>query len=123
MRSSGFAQETCRPKRILGARAREASPSTATGVVVSSDVVADVLDDDRADVLADVLADDLADVLADVLANVLADVLAGVLAGGADLLCAQGRRRAAQREKRTGRWLSGCTGRAFMPTSLRKILA
>lgn len=115
MRSSGFAQETCRPKRILGARAREASPSTATGVVVSSDVVADVL--------ADVLADDLADVLADVLANVLADVLAGVLAGGADLLCTQGRRRAAQREKRTGRWLSGCTGRAFMPTSLRKILA
>lgn|GEM_PF-2233801 len=111
MRSSGFAQETCRPESILGARAREASPSTATGVVVSSDVVADVLADDRADDLADVLA------------NVLADVLAGVLAGGADLLCAQGRRRAAQREKRTGRWLSGCTGRAFMPTSLRKILA
>jgi len=119
VRSSGFAQETCRPESILGARAREASPSTATGVVVSSDVVADVLADDRADVLADDRADDLADVLA----NVLADVLAGVLAGGADLLCAQGRRRAAQREKRTGRWLSGCTGRAFMPTSLRKILA
>jgi len=95
VRSSGFAQETCRPKRILGARAREAGPSTATGVVVSSDVVADVLADDRADDRADVLA------------NVLADVAAGVLAGGADPLCAKGRRRAAQREKRTGRWFSG----------------